>query len=108
MSRQSAIAGALLGMAVLLGTASIGCAQTRPFFPRRKAPQPPPPPPAEVPEVPPGERGPIVRAAHQEPVESEPARRPRNILALSGGGSYGAFTVGVLNGWTRTDKRPEF
>jgi predicted acylesterase/phospholipase RssA len=60
-----------------------------------------------VPENPPAERAPIVRAAHQEP-EPTPARRPQNILALSGGGSYGAFTVGVLNGWSRTDKRPEF
>jgi predicted acylesterase/phospholipase RssA len=105
MSRRSAITGALLGLALLLGTAGIGCAQTRPFFPRRKAPKPPP---ATVPEDPPAKRSPVVRASHQEPAEPQPARRPRNILALSGGGSYGAFTVGVLNGWTRTDKRPEF
>jgi predicted acylesterase/phospholipase RssA len=102
MTRRSAITGALIGLAALLWTATVGCAQTRPFFPRR-TPMKPSPPPAEVPENPPA---PLAQAAHQEPAEA--ARRPRNILALSGGGSYGAFTVGVLNGWSRTDKRPEF
>jgi hypothetical protein len=33
---------------------------------------------------------------------------PINILALSGGGVYGAFDVGVLNGWTESGKRPVF
>ncbi len=31
-----------------------------------------------------------------------------NILALSGGGAYGAFGAGVLAGWTETGTRPEF
>jgi hypothetical protein len=34
--------------------------------------------------------------------------QPHRILALSGGGAYGAYTVGVLNGWTRSGDRPEF
>ena len=34
--------------------------------------------------------------------------RPYNFLALSGGGMYGSFGVGVLNGWTETGARPEF
>jgi predicted patatin/cPLA2 family phospholipase len=43
------------------------------------------------------------------PVEpAAPPRRPQNILVLSGGGSHGAFTAGVLNGWTRTNHRPDF
>jgi hypothetical protein len=29
-------------------------------------------------------------------------------LAMSGGGSDGAFAAGLLNGWTQTGKRPEF
>jgi hypothetical protein len=33
---------------------------------------------------------------------------PRNILALSGGGMYGAFGVGVLNGWSDAGTRPTF
>ena len=36
-------------------------------------------------------------------------RRPVvNFLALSGGGSDGAFGAGVLSGWTASGKRPEF
>jgi predicted acylesterase/phospholipase RssA len=31
-----------------------------------------------------------------------------NILALSGGGAYGAYGVGVLSGWTQSGSRPEF
>ncbi len=31
-----------------------------------------------------------------------------SILALSGGGSDGAYGVGVLNGWTQSGQRPEF
>lgn len=37
-----------------------------------------------------------------------PGPRPTRILALSGGGSYGSFTAGVINGWTKSGKRPEF
>jgi len=46
-----------------------------------------------------------------EPVSAQRAQEPRtpkSILALSGGGSYGAYTAGVLNGWSRTNNRPEF
>jgi predicted acylesterase/phospholipase RssA len=32
----------------------------------------------------------------------------RNVLALSGGGSYGAFSAGVVYGWTQTGCRPTF
>lgn len=45
------------------------------------------------------------------PTPERPAftgRKPQHILALSGGGSYGAFTAGVLNGWTQNHTRPEF
>lgn len=31
-----------------------------------------------------------------------------DVLALSGGGSYGAFAAGVLNGWDATGTRPSF
>ena len=31
-----------------------------------------------------------------------------NMLALSGGGSHGAYGAGVLTGWTASGKRPEF
>ncbi|MBN9122419.1 MAG: patatin-like phospholipase family protein [Planctomycetes bacterium] len=35
-------------------------------------------------------------------------RAPKHVLALSSGGLYGAYSAGVLNGWTRTGSRPEF
>ncbi|OWK41078.1 patatin-like phospholipase family protein [Fimbriiglobus ruber] len=34
--------------------------------------------------------------------------RPLNILALSGGGQYGAYAQGILCGWTESGKRPDF
>lgn len=34
--------------------------------------------------------------------------RPHHYLALSGGGSDGAFGAGLLNGWTAAGTRPEF
>jgi predicted acylesterase/phospholipase RssA len=33
---------------------------------------------------------------------------PRTILAISGGGSYGAYTAGVIKGWTASGSRPQF
>lgn len=37
-----------------------------------------------------------------------PPRRPQNVLVLSGGGSYGAYSAGFLNGWSKAGTRPEF
>ncbi len=37
-----------------------------------------------------------------------PAARPQNVLCVSGGGKYAAFTAGALNGWTASGTRPEF
>jgi hypothetical protein len=37
-----------------------------------------------------------------------PADRPQNVLCVSGGGKYAAFTAGVLNGWTASGTRPPF
>ncbi|MDB5311697.1 MAG: hypothetical protein JWO38_5899 [Gemmataceae bacterium] len=34
--------------------------------------------------------------------------RPLNVLVLSGGGKYGAYTAGVLCGWTANGTRPSF
>lgn len=42
-------------------------------------------------------------------LEDAPKNRPpRNVLCLSGGGSYGAFTAGVLLGWSQRGDRPCF
>lgn len=46
--------------------------------------------------------------AHGAVVPAAGIRKPREILALSSGGCYGAFTAGVLSGWTSTGERPEF
>jgi hypothetical protein len=34
--------------------------------------------------------------------------RPLNVLVMSGGGKYGAYTAGVLAGWTKSGTRPTF
>jgi hypothetical protein len=44
------------------------------------------------------------RAAHGETGPLPPA----DFLAISGGGDDGAFTAGILNGWTAHGDRPEF
>lgn len=35
-------------------------------------------------------------------------RSPRDVLVLTGGGMYGAYSAGVLNGWTASGGRPTF
>src|SRR5207248_260195 len=39
---------------------------------------------------------------------SSTANRPAKVLALSGGGMYGAYTTGILAGWTAAGTRPCF
>ncbi len=46
--------------------------------------------------------------AMQGAAPERPADRPLNVLCVSGGGKYAAFTAGVLNGWTATGTRPTF
>lgn len=65
----------------------------------------------------PDEHAPVHRGLIRE-VEAEFRRRtaersmlsarPYHFLALSGGGQYGAFGVGVLRGWTEVGTRPVF
>ncbi len=54
----------------------------------------------------------IVRAIRQvrEQTPDEERNQPRRVyaLALSGGGSYGAFGAGLLYGWSQRGDRPEF
>lgn len=37
-----------------------------------------------------------------------PIRRPRNVIAFSGGGAFGAYSAGFMEGWTKAGTRPEF
>lgn len=39
---------------------------------------------------------------------TEESTRQLNVLAMSGGGIYGAFDVGVLKGWSESGSRPTF
>lgn len=48
----------------------------------------------------------FLRGGHREP--ARPGAPRKNVLALSGGGMYGAYTAGVLKGWTASGKRPTF
>jgi predicted patatin/cPLA2 family phospholipase len=50
----------------------------------------------------------LARLKSAQPAELDHQGKKYNVLALSGGGSYGAFTAGVLNGWTATGERPQF
>jgi hypothetical protein len=54
----------------------------------------------------------LVASIRQEPVGAFPldenGKPVYDALAISGGGSSGAFGAGILNGWTRTDTRPTF
>ena len=53
----------------------------------------------------------VRKAAYSKAVQEFPdlkARPAKNVLCLSGGGAYGAFTAGVLVGWTASGRRPEF
>src|SRR6202012_4600598 len=46
--------------------------------------------------------------ALRSPDPVRPADRPVNILCVSGGGKYAAFTAGALSGWTSAGNRPTF
>ena len=92
----------------------LGCSTTRPMLPSDPTkpiplplreggdlpeiplPQPPPPKPLDV--------KPVVAEAPPVAVRT----KPLNILCVSGGGAYGAYTSGVLNGWSRSNNRPTF
>ena len=47
-----------------------------------------------------------LRAEGKNPTRAKPP--PAYYLAVSGGGDNGAYSAGLLNGWTETGSRPEF
>jgi predicted acylesterase/phospholipase RssA len=65
--------------------------------------------------APPGQDQPVENSvvkdllqADSETQEPLPGAKRYQVLAMSGGAVYGAFTAGVLNGWTRAGDRPAF
>lgn len=52
----------------------------------------------------------LYQVAERIRVDNRPAVLPpkKSVLVLSGGGSYGAYSAGVVVGWTRTGTRPVF
>lgn len=110
MNRRPAI---VLVLAACAGLLACGCMTSRlvppPDLGSRHYPQVEPLQAAE-PLAPPVARSlnpsGVIPASALEPLS--PNAKPKQILALSGGGSYGAFTAGVMNGWTKSGKRPVF
>ncbi len=88
---------------LLLLTVGSGCA---PLGRRGALPRVPSdaPPAAALPALPEPE---LLQASAAMPADPVPAT-PKNILVLSGGGSYGAYSAGVVCGWTRAGDRPAF
>ena len=76
-----------------------GCAATRPY------PAPPPLTSAALIEI---NESATDSALHCGSPVCVPATSPRNVLVLSGGGVNGAYTAGVLKGWTASGTRPQF
>ena len=50
----------------------------------------------------------IAERARRANAQAGPSPRAGKFLVLSGGGMYGAYTVGVLSGWTAAGTRPPF
>ena len=106
MIRPRAHFGRWLSLAALV--VAVGCASPRKVppadggGPNQWRAVDAPEPPRQVPDSPDGVR----QVGHAVPADGP--LKPRTILALSGGGMYGAYTAGVLNGWTKAGNRPTF
>ncbi len=74
---------------------------------RRSFPAPNLPPTKSLVAADPKLEHPVIRQASQpaDPLTPQP---PRTVLAISGGGLYGAYAAGVLKGWTASGARPQF
>ena len=89
-------------LATAAGATAVGCSAARrpvPFDPPAARPLAP----ADAPDTS-TSLTPSLAAATADPG----MRRPREILALSSGGVYGAFSAGLIAGWTQAGTRPEF
>lgn len=90
----------VLALLLVLVAIAVGC---HPFGGRRPLSIRQSLAPAEEPQVvPPG------AVLCSGPGAEEGLRPQRNVLALSSGGLYGAYSTGFLSGWSKTGTRPEF
>ncbi len=108
--RFLAVVATLVGLIVVIGLAP-GCGHVEPRSVAFTPPNAQPLAPVDRVAAPaPAEPGGIVPAGSVvgPPHDGGGMRRPRNVLALSGGGAYGAYAAGFLNGWSQSGKRPEF
>ena len=105
----------VLAAAFLTGIAGLGCHAGKnrpiPFTPPLAEALAPTDDPCDASAVPPSMTmanspncGPYDLAAS----DSCPMRKPRNVIAFSGGGAYGAYSAGFMEGWTKSGTRPEF
>lgn len=94
----------LFNMLALMLLALTGCAITRRHGPLELSQA------ARLVEVgePPKVAPRVQQAASDVRTVSASIREPSNVLVLSGGGANGAYTAGVLNGWTAAGNRPQF
>ena len=53
-------------------------------------------------------RNSLRKSCELKQVEHGEKHLPLNVLAISGGGAYGAFDAGVLQGWSESGSRPTF
>ena len=103
----------LLGAAALVGL--LGCSS------RNAAPDPPnlAVPPRVDAVAPPGTYLPVEKATADElvrvvkhdvakPDANAPPKKKINVMAIGGGGQYGAYAAGLLLGWTARGDRPQF
>lgn len=112
MNRRSAL---VLFVVVCAGLFASGCLRgrnvpppdlgSRNYPPLEIHPVPPAAPPIARSSNPSGIGG-VLPVSAVEPLSPNP--KPKQILALSGGGMYGSFTAGVINGMTKSGKRPDF
>jgi predicted acylesterase/phospholipase RssA len=89
-------------LAVALVILAGGCTTSRPY------PPPSLPATARLIEIRPAPDGSPIRQAAALDTDEAARRAPRDVLVLSGGGMVGAYTAGVLKGWTASGRRPRF
>jgi predicted patatin/cPLA2 family phospholipase len=93
---------ATLGWTFLTAVLCAGCSIERAY------PPPSLPPSSRLLEVRAATEAPLPESVRADRELSQASFRPRHVLVLSGGGSNGAFTAGVLKGWTARGDRPRF